>query len=441
MRRLKDLDVHEISLVKRAANKRRYLIVKSDTGVSSMATPQAAPKANAAQDLLAAMASIPREKLEHIAAIAKSAKSRVHKADGDAPEGDMSPDDVLPEDAQNALKAAFRILAPYAEAISAGTMADFADALGVEADADDADVDGDVDGDVAMSDGADDEDEVGKADDAPAADADKLDAMAKADAEEEDDADKAAKSDEAKDEVEGEDVPPSVAKADGMPDFADATDADKEAAMAAARTAYADAMKQRGIQEAAQKADEQEDDEDDALAKSGVEKSAFSLKGLSDKQRKVLEPVLKSHFDRFAELERANRELIAKSEKLDEEMQRREFIAKAAKEFGALGRPEEIGESLMRLHKKDPDGVDSWCRIMKAANEQMLHGGADGLFKELGTAMGNAQATGGDAYAKIQQHVDGLVQKSAAGKTREQIEAEFLSTPAGRRLYAEANRN
>ena len=433
MRRLKDLDVHEISLVKRAANKRRYLIVKSHTGVSGMATPQAAPKANAAQDLLAAMASIPREKLEHIAAIAKSAKSRVRKADGDIPEGDMPDDAVLPEDAQNALKAAFRILAPYSEAISAGTMADFADALGVEADAEDAE---DVDGEAATDDG-----EIGKADEEPEADAEKLDAMAKADGDDEDE-DKAEKSDEVKDEVEGEDVPPSVAKADGMPDFADASDADKEAAMAAARTAYADAMKQRGIEEAAQKSDGEEDDEDEdeTLAKSGIEKSAFSLKGLSDKHRKVLEPVLKSHFDRFAQLERANRELVAKSQKLDEEMQRREFIAKAAKEFSALGRPEEIGENLMRLHKKDPEGVDSWCRIMKAANEQMLHGGADGLFKELGTAMGNAQTTGGDAYAKIQQHVDGLVQKSAVGKTREQIEAEFLSTPAGRRLYAEANR-
>jgi len=428
MRRLKDLDVHEISLVKRAANKRRYLIVKSEIGASSMATSPASPSANAAQDLLAAMASIPRQKLEHIAVIAKTAKSRVKKADGDIPEGDMPADDVLPEDAQNALKAAFRILAPYSEAISAGTMADFADALGVEGDEE-------AQEDAEAADGTDDGADVGKADDA------KIEELGKAeDSEEEKDAE-AQKTDEVKDEEQGEDVPPAVAKADGMPDFADASDADKEAALAAARTAYAEAMKQRGISEAAQKAADETDaeDEDEDVAKSVIGKSALNLKGLDKSQRAILEPVLKSHFERFEELERANRELVAKSQKLDEEMQRREFIAKAAREYNALGRPEEIGENLMRLHRKDPEGLASWERIMKAANEQMKQGGADGLFKELGTAMGNAQASGGDAYTKIQQHVDGLVQKSAQGKSREQLEAEFLNTPAGRRLYAEAN--
>lgn len=414
-----------------------------------MANPKAAAPGKAAQDLLAAMANIPRQKLEHIAAIAKSAKARVGKADGDVPEGDMPGDEVLPEDAQNALKAAFRILAPYSDNISAGTMADFADALGVEADVEMVDTDEATE--VSQSADSDDEDDVGKAADKDA-DADKLDNLTKADdGDDEEEAKKADASDEEiKDEVEGEDVPPSVAKADGMPDFDGASDADKEAAMAAARTAYADAMKQRGIEEATQKSADNEDEDDkdeakksdDAMAKSDVAKSAFALHGLDKAQRRVLEPILKSHFDRFAQIERANKELVAKSAKLDTEMRRREFIAKAATEYSALGRPEEIGENLLRLHQKDPDGVAAWERIMKAANEQMRAGGADGLFGELGTAMGNPPSTGSSADDQIKQHVDSMVQKSASNKTREQLEAEFLQTPIGRRLYSAAtNKN
>jgi len=409
-----------------------------------MAKQTTGAKSHMAVDLMAAMSAIPKDKLDHINVIAKSAKARVAKADGDAPEGEMQDDGLLGEDAQNALKAAFRILAPFSDDLSANTLADFADALGVQADEEPTeDPSEDPLEDAQKADGEEDkeEDDVNKADDDDKEDDD----VNKADDDKEDEDEEAQKAadEEVKDEADAEDVPPSVAKADGMPSFADASDSDLEAAMAAARTAYAEAMRQRGLSEEAQKAEDTDaakDEDEDELNKSAIAKSAasLSLKGLSKAQRKILEPVFKSQMSRFAALEKAHRALINKSAQLSEEMQRREFVAKAAREYSALGSPDEIGASMMRLHKKDPEGLASWERIMKAANAQMRQGGAEGLFAELGSSMSNTASEGEGAEAKIAQSVDAMVQKS--DKTREQIEAQFLSTPAGRALYAQAQR-
>lgn len=426
MRRLKDLDVHEISLVNRGANRRRYLVVKSDG-------PGAAPMADAptttAQELMAAFAKIPKDKLEAVASIAKSARMKVAKDDGEVTTEELS------DQAQNALKAAFRILAPFSEQIGSDTMADFTDALGVASDEDTADEDA-VD-EVAEAAADDVADSVGKADE----DEDKKDEdedVSKAT----DDADEVAqKADEPPKEEAEDDVPPQITKAEGMPDFADAAQDDVDAAMDAARTAYAEAMKQRGKQETAAKADDtaEDKDEDEDKDKDAVEKSAFA-RDLTREQRRLLEPVMKAHIDRLSALEKQNRELVAKSAQFETEMRRREFIAKAAREYSALGKPEEIGENMLRLHQKDPEGLEAWERIMKAANAQAKEGGVSGMFQELGTAMSPA-LTSSDAQDRLTQAVDARVQKSAGGRSREQIEAEFLRTPEGRALYGQAQRS
>lgn len=378
-----------------------------------------------AQELMAAFAKIPKDKLEAVASIAKSARMKVAKDDGEVTTEELS------DQAQNALKAAFRILAPFSEQIGSDTMADFTDALGVASDEDTADEDA-VD-DVAEAAADDVADAVGKADEDDKKDEDEDVSKATDDAD-----DVAQKADEPPKEEAEDDVPPQVTKADGMPDFADAAQEDVDAAMDAARTAYAEAMKQRGKQETASKADDAEDEEEDK-DKDAVEKSAFA-RDLTREQRRLLEPVMKAHIDRLSALEKQNRELVAKSAQFETEMRRREFIAKAAREYSALGKAEEIGENMLRLHQRDPEGLEAWERIMKAANAQAQEGGVAGMFQELGTAMSPA-LTSSDAQDRLTQAVDARVQKSAGGKSREQIEAEFLRTPEGRALYGQAHRS
>lgn len=476
MKRLRDLEIHEVSLVGVGANRKKFNVIKNKEGKAMGVKPQ---------DLLNLLTRIPKERVEAIEHVAKSAKLRVAKSDGDDADGAL--DAGMSENAQNAIKAAGRILAPYADQLTPDVMDMLADALGLDGaeedmtdeaadDAQDAaddvaddaadagvtkaDDDKDVPENFKKSDDDDDKDSMAKSDDT---DDDKKKGEVPANFQKSDDDDKKDDADAMKksaDVTDEKDLPDSlkkadddkglsdmeapldVKKADGMPDFADADDADIEAGMAAARQAYANAMKERGKKEATAKSDDSADveDEDKDVMKSAVAKSALaSLKGLPEAQRKILEPVLKSQFSAMAALQSQHREAVKKSANLEAEVKRREFVAKAAREYAHMGPAEEIGEQLLRLHQKDPEGVASFERILKAANAQAMLGGADTLFGELGTRMSNQ--AGGDADAKIKAHVDSVVQKSAGGKTREQIERDFLQTPAGRALYQQVRNN
>lgn len=425
--------------------------------------------ATGAANLLEVFAKIPKDKIEAIYQVAKSAKAR--KADdGDASDGGAD-GEGLTENAQNALKAAGRILAPYAEELSPPVMGALADAIGIEGaedvDVDDAlgdatdatevatgDVGGDLqeaatDADAAKADGGTEDNTQGQ-DENVAAAKEEGDAEPNITAEEDD----AAKNDDGSDNsVDGNDVIGKDDLGDAMPDFSDASDADKEAALAAARTAFAAAMRDRGVTAKAAKADAEGDkppfqsadakNEAEAKAKrksaAGVAKSAAQkLTGFTEGQRKDLEMVFKSHIDKMAELEEAHKVAVAKSAKLERQLVRKSFVEEAAQSFSALGSPEEIGGLMLRMHDKDPDAVADLKTVLKAANAQALAGGEAGLFSELGTMRGNSGGTSADA--KIQAYVDSVVEKSGDNRTRAQIEAAFLATPAGRALYAESRR-
>jgi hypothetical protein len=179
------------------------------------------------------------------------------------------------------------------------------------------------------------------------------------------------------------------------------------------------------------------EEKDVTKSAAAVAKSVLgNLKGFSKSQQAGLSQVLKSQFARMAELEQAHKEAVAKSAKLQQNLLRREFIAKAASDYAALGNATALGEQMLRLHLKDPEGLKSWEAVLKTANAAAQAGGEAGLFGELGSRMASAGI--GDADAKIQAHVDSVVQKSGATKSREQITAEFLDTPAGRALYTQS---
>lgn len=479
---------------------------------------------NLAISLLNRINAVPRERLDAVTAVAKSAKLRgaVRKADDDtlraaqAAEGDES-DTQIQQNALDALQAAGKILAPYVDLLSRGTMDDLADALGIEPDdGDDGDdeagepLDQDTVDSIAADAAAQKADDASDPDDrakqAKKADGDGL----KADAEEDrgdDRVKRAKKSDQgdAEDDVDldqkqaqktrkadapdaddedlgpkqakkaaGDDADAStddpvgkadpedlseagkaaaesddaqttldIAKAQSMPDFDGATDADKEAAITAARQAYAAAMKQRGLDVAkTKKSDDMRagGNLDVEEGKSEVAKSALaSLSKLPEAQRRLLTPVIKSQFDRIAELERAHKTAVAKSQKLEAETRRKAYVAKAAAEFPGAGTPEELGTLLYNMELRDPEGAKTLTRVLKAQQAQAQMGGERGLFGEVGTRMSNV--SGGDAHAKLDAAVDSIVQKSAGGKSRDQLMAEFLQTPAGRALYNETRQS
>ena len=375
------------------------------------------------EQLQSLFAKVPKKTLEAVAQVAKSA--RVKKADEQATvdaalagAGGLSE-----EDAQDAILAAGRMLAPFAEMLTPDVLTQLADAVGMKPAEDD---EPDADDAVAMA----------KADDDGADDKDKP-----ADS----DGSQLSKADDSDGEGDEEDPVSKDDVAADMPDFADATDADKEAALAAARTAYAQAMKERNVGAQAKSEDGPgntgKDAEDvpttaDDLAKSGVTKSA--LAGFSRAQRAALEPILKSQQSRLAEMERQHRAAIKKSADLAIELQRREYVAKAQSQYAALGNAEEIADNLMKLHQVDPQSVAAMEQILKAANAQAKAGGESHLFGEMGT---RNPGVAGDADHQIKQEVASWVQKSAGAKSEAQAEAEFLSTPRGRLLYAQSRRD
>lgn len=417
-----------------------------------------------AEKLLAAFASIPKEKIEACALIAKTAKARVRKA-ADGTDAPAETDDMgLSQDAQDAIRSAFRIIAPYSAELTPDVMAEFQDALGIEAD--------EVMDDAMLDDAVPQDPEIGKS----VAAGDGMQSTLKDDTyvtkddgkEDDEKMAKAADGDDDKKDDKDSDKPDFAErfkKSDGMPDFDDADEGDTQAAMSAARKAFSEAMIARGKkQKAAKTADgpgigctdktgdtpvTKADDDDDKdgddkkkanpFGKKTVEKSATSaLEALPAEQRAAVEHIFKSQSERMAQMEQQHKEMVAKSANLETELRRKEFVAKAASHYSALGRAEDVGEGMLRLWQKDPEGLGHWESIMKAANAQAQAGGVEGLFGEIGTAM-SAPAQG-SAEAQIKAHIDSVVQKSGAPKSREQIEAEFYETPAGRNLYAQSVR-
>lgn len=121
MKRLRSLDVHEISLVKNAANAKKYLVRKHQ---------QDAPMPDA-QSIREQLLAVPKSTVFAIEMVAKAA----------AEAGEMT------EEAQAAMKAAGRILAPHASNISSEQVTNLMQAIGMlagdkaDTDAQDADED------------------------------------------------------------------------------------------------------------------------------------------------------------------------------------------------------------------------------------------------------------------------------------------------------------
>jgi hypothetical protein len=173
---------------------------------------------------------------------------------------------------------------------------------------------------------------------------------------------------------------------------------------------------------------EDDDDEEDGVEKSRVSKG---LRSFSPEQREELEVIFKSNRD----LVRKNADL---EEQLKEERdirKSREFKEKAST-FKHLGvKTDELSTVLKSLAEVDEDTAEKVESILKAADKQVSEGN---LYGEIGSRLSSNGTGEGDAAAKIDTIVEKMVQKSDGSKTSDELYYDFITkTPEGKKLYRE----
>lgn len=422
LKRLRNLDVHEVSLCFRGANNKQFLVRKNAEG-------------NAMPD-----AQSIREQLLAVPQTTVAAIERVAKAAGD--------DDGMTEEAQAAMKAAGRILAPHADSLTSGQVTQLMQAIGMlaqnqtDADANAADAQQNADDDaIEAAEGAnkaapkpgdkdqrdaeeqDEDEEAAQKADKPKWLHDKITGKAEKDAgddadEDEEDVDKTGGA-----SGPGMDLP----KAKATPDKKKFP-----LAKAAGEAVLADTTMRYAAQQA-------QDVAPNPLESTVAKSAHLDLSGFTEAQRAALEPITKSHAalaDSHKALEAAHKEAVAKSQALQHKLDRKEFVAKAAA-FPHLGKADELGAMLHNLHDKDPDGYAAWEGVLKTANAAQ---DKSALFEERGSSL----AASGSAAESLEQAVAAYVSKSANGIGPERAMNEFLKTDEGKKLYrlerAEAQR-
>jgi len=146
------------------------------------------------------------------------------------------------------------------------------------------------------------------------------------------------------------------------------------------------------------------------------EDGSYDFSGIPEEVRPAVESLWKEHEAAIKKAEEL--EKVLKAER--EERLRKEYIQKAAADFGNLPtKPEEFGLVLKGLAEKAPEEYAKLEGVLKAANEAIEKGA---LFAKVGHSGGLA---GGSAMAKIEEVAKSLVQKDAS-MTKEQAIAKAL---------------
>lgn len=372
-------------MVKRGANRRKFVVVKNHDG-----TPG---------DLLAYVRD---------SALTDEGRARVEKAVGQAAAA-QDGQARLNDRAQAAMKAVARILAPFADQLTQDDLASLGVAVGLGQD---DEVEGDTENDPTL------DDALGGA--AGSVDVPEEKLMA--------DANKPPFKDVTMD------MEPPVGVEDG----------DHKMAMGAAKKAYMASLakKDYNCKGDDEGGDEEEDSMSDvSMAKKKVDKSAVALSAFAPEQQAQLEAVFKSN----AMLQQQNKDLIAKTAEMAQAVERErdirlsaEFIAKAEGFKNLSCDKADLASTLRGFHDRgDTEGLEKIERVLKAADAQAAAGGKfGGLFSVKGASA--RPSTVGSANQKLDALVDGQVAKAAGGKTRAQIYTEVLDTPEGQALYAQS---
>lgn len=380
MRKLYDLDPNEVSLVPRGANKKRFLVFKSQEG---------AKMTN--KDIREMIENVDPKVMEKVSKSIGMMK-KIGKDAGDMPpkadshvfkdthnvehdgESDRGP---LSDRAQAALKAVARILAPFKDEIGDEHLDEVQHEIGMHMD--------------------------------PG---------------------KEAGEGHKKIEMSMEAIPEKV------------EEEHHSAALDMAKKAYMGHLEKMGYrkypdEQIAQKAkkpehDEDEEEDEDEIEKNKIEKG-LDLSAFTKEQRPQIEAIFKAYGNE-------KKELVEKAAKLEKELatrdakeKEREYIAKA-ESFTHIALPKaEIIETLKDAAKLGTKSFERICKQYDALNEQAKK---SNLFGEIGFRGGSTE---GDAHAKLEALVDSVVMKSD-GRSREEIYETVLKTAEGKRLYNEGQK-
>lgn len=180
--------------------------------------------------------------------------------------------------------------------------------------------------------------------------------------------------------------------------------------------------------------DGEQDNEDPKMAtKKKVSKTAddeLDLSEVPDAVRPHVESIYK-----------ANRDLIAKSEKLEKDLaderrtrREKEFIAKCEGFKHYSGDKKELATELMELSDASPKLYDKIVKQLEAVEAEKA-AAAGLIFSELGSSVpGN---TGVGSFEAIEKAAEAVVAKSGEKVSKEQAVEKFLSTPEGKSMYSQ----
>lgn len=405
MRKLSDLEAHEVSLVPRGANKKKFLIFKSQRG-NTMPRSEIVDLINAVDPKT--MARVEKAvksmkiKKEHGGDMMPRPDSAAYKdagSDRQVTDNGLSHTHApLSDRAQAALKAVARILAPFKDEINDGHLDAVQSEVGIDPDVD-----------------------------------------------------QATPSDDDETQKNYDDIEMSVAYPQEVEEEHSAE------ALKLAKKAYGEHLEKMGyrkypdpslestnaskhIGKDADMDDEDDDEEEESVGKN-INKSAdaLDLTAFPKNQRAQLEAIFKANND----LVQVNKALVQKTADLEKrlEVERNDRVLKGFKEkargFKHLGvDTDELAVVMKSLAESEPSGYEKIEAILKSADEQLRVNKSfnGGIYGEMGTKASNAG--GGDPGARLDALVDSVVAKSE-GKTREQVYEEVLKSKEGKRLYAE----
>ena len=159
------------------------------------------------------------------------------------------------------------------------------------------------------------------------------------------------------------------------------------------------------------------------------EDGTWDLDGVPEEQRPALEVILKAQ-TALTEKLTSTEERLAKSE---DALATRQFIAKAENEFDSLAPADKLGPILKEAADKlSPETVEALEAVLKGANARVETGA---LFQELGRAALD-DGPRDDPWSQIEKAADEMVEKSG-DLTHEQAIDRVLKTAEGKRLYAQ----
>lgn len=158
------------------------------------------------------------------------------------------------------------------------------------------------------------------------------------------------------------------------------------------------------------------------------EDGSWDLSGIPEESRPFYNEMIQKADETTVKLEKAETELAETREAL----RTKEIIAKADTQFKSVGARDDIVTVLKEAGDKlTPEGYESLVSLLSAANERIETGD---LFKEAGFT-GGASGEGGDAWGKIEKAAEAIVEKGDGDISKAQAVDRVLKTAEGAALY------